>query len=566
MKKKLVALTLSLAMAATAFAGCGAQDVSESPSNASTETAVTGTETSTAGTETSTEGTDVAEEIPVDKFAGTELTIVVKKHNYDTGESWEDKPAMKAAEEATGININWIMIDSGQSERINAMLAGDMPDAFIGNIVKEDTIGANKELFYDLSEEGLLETYAPDVLEDIKSLNGGNGLDLIKWPDGSIRSLITNDASNYANDAEGIMVINKAWLDKLGLQIPTTADEFYNVLCAFRDNDMDGDGDASNEVPFNITQKFWTSKILQGANSWGIAGYTNASKSHYLQLKDGKITSTVDTDEFRAFLEYYNKLVNEGLINLDCFSETSDQRSAKLLSGTVGCFWAWTPEDVGDSELAKEYVVLPPFQALEGVEPVKSGTRDKETFYNNGLVISAECKNVEALLHWWNYLSSSTEMKYFVKYGEQGQAWDIDANGNVFLKTPDGITSDFTINNYHYTYGWSSYSPLILKDELPVVDTTDPYASDAWRKSMVDAVYDMIPEESFSTKKFIEAEKLEERDFIEEELDAYISNFVSTSIIEGVTDESWAAHLEQLKTVQYYEWLEWYQKYVDGTL
>ena len=144
MKKKLVALTLSLAMAATAFAGCGAQDVSESPSNASTETAV-------AGTETSTEGTDVAEEIPVDKFAGTELTIVVKKHNYDTGESWEDKPAMKAAEEATGININWIMIDSGQSERINAMLAGDMPDAFIGNIVKEDTIGANKELFYDLS-------------------------------------------------------------------------------------------------------------------------------------------------------------------------------------------------------------------------------------------------------------------------------------------------------------------------------------------------------------------------------------------------------------------------------
>lgn len=557
MKKKLVALTLSLAMAATVFVGCGSKQTVETPSNASTETTVV------AGTETAA-GTEVSEEIPVDKFAGTEFTIVVKKHNYDTGESWEDKPAMKAAEEATGININWIMIDSGQSERINAMLAGDMPDAFIGNMIKADTIGANMDLFYDLSEEGLLETYAPDALEDIKSLNDGNGLDLITWPDGSIRSLITNDASNYANDAEGIMVINKAWLDKLGLPVPTTADEFYNALCAFRDNDMDGDGDKTNEVPFNITQKFWTSKILQGANSWGIAGYTNSSASHYFQLKDGKITSTVDTNEFRAFLEYYNKLVDEGLINLDCFSETSDQRSAKLLAGTVGCFWAWTPEDVGDAELAKDYVVLPPFQALEGVEPVKSGTRDKETFYNNGLVISAECENVEALLHWWNYLSSSTEMKYFVKFGEKGQSWDIDANGNVFMKTPDGITADFTLNNYQYTYGWASYSPLILKEELPVVDTTDPYASDAWRKSMVDAVYDMLPTESFSTKKFVEPEKLEERDFIEEELDAYISNFVSTSIIEGVTDDSWAAHLEQLKAVQYYEWLDWYQNYVDG--
>ena len=559
MKKKLVALVLSLAMVVTAFTGCGSKPANnETPSSAETSVTseVTGTETQVAE----------AEEIPVDKFAGTELTIVVKKHSYDTGESWGDKPAMKAAEEATGIKINWIMIDSGQNERINAMLAGDMPDAFIGNMIKAETIGANMDLFYDLSEEGLLETYAPDALEDIKSLNGGNGMDLITWPDGSIRSLITNDASNYANDAEGIMVINKAWLDKLGLPVPTTAEEFYNALVAFRDNDMDGDGDASNEVPFNITQKFWTSKILQGANSWGIAGYTNASKSHYFQLKDGKVTSTVDTDEFRAFLEYYNKLIEEGLINMDCFSETSDQRSAKLLSGSVGCFWSWTPEDVGDLELAKEYVVLPPFQALEGVEPVKSGTRDKETFYNNGFVISADCENVEALLHWWNYLSNSLEMKYFVKFGEQGGSWDIDANGNVYMKTPDSVTADFTLNNYQYTYGWCSYSPLILKDELPIVDTTDPYSSDAWRKSMVDAVYDMIPTETFSTKKFVDPEKLDERDFIETELDTYISNFVSTSIIEGVTDATWAAHLEQLKTVQYYEWLEWYQKYIDGTL
>lgn len=562
MKKRITALFLSLALAATMFTGCGNNNVEETKGSTQATAEQTKAEDTTEAVEST--GAVEAEGIPVDYFAGTELTIVAKKHNYDTGESWGDKPAMKAAEEATGIKINWIMIDSGQSERVNAMLAGDMPDAFIGNMISATTIGANMDLFYDLSEEGLLETYAPDALEDIMSLDGG--LDLITWPDGSIRSLITNDASNYNNDAEGIMVINKAWLDKVGMDVPTTADEFYAVLCAFRDNDMDGDGDPTNEIPFNVTQKFWASKILQGANSWGIAGYTNSSKSHYFQLKDGKVTSTVDTDEFRAFLEYYHMLVDEGLLNIDCFSETNDQRSAKLLSGTVGCFWSWTPEDVGDLDLAKEYVVVPPFQALEDVEPVKTGTRDKETFYNNGFVVSADCENVEALLHWWNYLSSSTEMKYFVKFGEQGEAWDIDANGNVYLKTPDSITADFTINNYQYTYGWCSYSPLILKDELPVVDTTDPYASDAWRQSMVDEVYDMLPTETFSTKKFVSPEALDERDFIEDELDTYISNFVSTSIIDGLTDDAWNAHLQQLKTVQYYEWLDWYQQYIDGTL
>ncbi|MBQ8815561.1 MAG: extracellular solute-binding protein [Lachnospiraceae bacterium] len=562
MKKRIAALFLVLSMAAAMFAGCANTSVDETKGN----TEAPAEQTKAPEDDQATDGTQETEAagIPVDYFAGTELTIAVKKHNYDTGESWGDKPAMKAAEEATGIKINWIMIDSGQSERINAMLAGDMPDAFIGNMIKANTIAANMDLFYDLSEEGLLETYAPDALEDIKQLNGG--LDLITWPDGSIRSLITNDECNYNNDAEGIMVINKAWLDKLGLGIPKTADEFYNVLCAFRDNDMDGDGDPTNEIPFNSTEKFWAGKIIQGANSWGIAGYNNSVKSHYFQLKDGKVTSTVDTDEFRAYLEFYHKLMDEGLLNMDCFSETNDQRSAKLLSGNVGVFWSWTPQDVGDLELAKDYVTLPPFQALEGVEPVKSGTRDKETFYNNGFVISAECENVEALLHWWNYLSSSTEMKYFVKFGEKGTSWDIDANGNVYLKRPDDITEDFTESNHHYTYGWSSYSPLILKEELPVVDTSDPYDSTAWRTLMVDEVYDMLPTDTFSTKKFVSPEAEDEKDFIEDELDAYLTNFVATSIVEGVTDDSWNAHLEQLKTVQYYEWLEWYQKYIDGTL
>ena len=562
MKKRIAALFLVLSMVAAMFAGCANNPAEETQGKTEAPT------DQTQGTE-ATQGTDdtqepEAEGIPVDYFAGTELTIAVKKHNYDTGESWGDKPAMKAAEEATGIKINWIMIDSGQNERINAMLAGDMPDAFIGNMIKEATIGANMGLFYDLSEEGLLETYAPDALEDIMQLEGG--LDLITWPDGSIRSLITNDACNYNNDAEGIMVINKAWLDKLGLKVPTTAEEFYNVLCAFRDNDMDGDGDPTNEIPFNSTEKFWAGKIIQGANSWGIAGYNNSVKSHYFQLKNGKVTPTVDTDEFRGFLEFYHKLMDEDLLNRDCFSETNDQRSAKLLSGNVGVFWSLTPEDVGDLELAKDYVTLPPFQALEDVEPVKSGTRDKETFYNNGLTISAKCENVEALLHWWNYLSSSTEKKYFVKFGEKGGSWDIDANGNVYMKTPDNITADFTLNNYQYTYGWCSYSPLILKDELPIVDTKDPYASDAWRKCMVDEVYDMLPTESFSAKKFSSPEAVDERSFIETELDAYLTNFVATSVVEGVTDDSWNAHLQQLKTVQYYEWLEWYQKYIDGTL
>ena len=47
----------------------------------------------------------------------------------------------------------------------------------------------------------------------------------------------------------GPFVINKTWLDQLGLEVPTTVDEFTECLKAFRDaGDLNGNGIA-DEVP-----------------------------------------------------------------------------------------------------------------------------------------------------------------------------------------------------------------------------------------------------------------------------------------------------------------------------
>lgn len=41
---------------------------------------------------------------------------------------------------------------------------------------------------------------------------------------------------------------------------------------------------------------------------------------------------------------------------------------------------------------------------------------------------------------------------------------------------------------------------------------------------------------------------------------------MANSVLYGVTDESWESYLTDLETYGYYDWIEWYQKYVDGTL
>lgn len=53
-------------------------------------------------------------------------------------------------------------------------------------------------------------------------------------------------------DCNGVMFINKTWLDNLGLEVPTTLGELKDVLVAFRDNDANGNGDASDEIPMEL--------------------------------------------------------------------------------------------------------------------------------------------------------------------------------------------------------------------------------------------------------------------------------------------------------------------------
>ena len=36
-----------------------------------------------------------------------------------------------------------------------------------------------------------------------------------------------------------------------------------------------------------------------------------------------------------------------------------------------------------------------------------------------------------------------------------------------------------------------------------------------------------------------------------------------TSVINGVTDESWNAHLQQLEALGINEWVQWYQDFLD---
>ncbi len=542
MKKSVAKRLLCIAMVACMLlVGCGKQgetQTSEKPADVQEQPAAEGQ-------------TEAAKE-------KVTFQIAVSKHALCKSDDFNEMEIFKMAEEATGVHIDWIYVEDGATEKLNAMLTADLPDAFL-YLVYENHIASNMDLFMDISP--ILEENAPHVVADYGKMQE-DGMQRVTWPDGSIRSLMTGLEVSYQNDAESILVINKEWLDKLGMEVPTTIDEMYNVLCAFRDNDMNGNGDPNDEIPLELTEANWAGKSMNLANSWGIAAVDSTDSNYYYKLKDGKVNPTIDTQEYRSYLEFMHKLMAENLMDKEGFTQTNDQYYAKLKSGNVGMWGAWTPYSVMPEELASKYVPVRVMQAEEGITPVKSGRRYKLFANRTGFAITKDCENPERLLQWWDYLSSSTEIKYTMRYGAKGGYWDVNEEGKVYQKTPEGLTADFTVENYKQTYGMNDKCTLILKDEDILVSKEESFTT--WvRVNLVDQVWDQLATE-YLPIRFSDPAKVDERTFMETELNEYARNFTATSIMDGVDDAKWEAHLKQLKALQYYEWIQWYQDYVDG--
>lgn len=548
MKKRMVALMLGMLMLVSSLTGCGSSEEAKQPS---ADAAVESSDAAEDAEEGEVQEGET-EEVLANSFAGTELTIAILRKSTDTTDTFNDKIIIKMVEEATGIHVNWIEVDEAvANERINVMLSeSEQPDVYLG-LLSDDALITNAEMFYDLSEEGLLETYAPHVLEIYDEIlaDGADVRKMLTMPDGTMRSLASNSAVSPTSDAAGIQMINKAWLDKLGLPIPTTADEFYDTLCAFRDNDMNGNGIA-DEIPMSFCNADGNAHIFQYANAFGIAGgHRIGAQNPFLMVKDGTVTSTVDTKEWRAYLEFYNKLISEGLVDAEGFSQTSEQFNAKIAENKVGVYSGWTPA-TGDG---LEFVTFRPFQALDGVEVVKSGNDGYYFGKLSGFVVTKDSKNVEAALTWWDYLHSSGDIMNTAYCGEKDVVWFTTEDGDYY---DDYSTDEAQANNWHNA---------ITTNTCPQRPWRVFTGKRGTRFEMANEVRDLlVPYAEDIQVGLVDPLITEERTFIETDLFDYIKSYAAEAMMDGVTDESWNEYLEGLKEYQYYEWLDWYQRYMDG--
>lgn len=474
------------------------------------------------------------------------FTIYTERQVLDLSESNNDKLAEQMAEATTNIHIDWIETTSS-TEQVNLMLAsGEMPDAFLA-CLSESQVLTNTNRFIPL--EDLIKQYAPNV----KAMYDEYDLwDAARASDGHIYTLLTAEMSYYEQLAGGIPMVNGEWLDKLGIEMPTTLDEYYNMLVAIRDGDPNGNG-VKDEIPIIFCQNDWCTHFMELAGSWGF--------TDYYKISDGKYIMTPMLPEFREFLEFFHKCYEEGLIDPEGFSQSMQQWITKWRENKVGICYIWTANACLEESEAAKWKVLRPFK-IEGIDPVVTGRKDTLNANRYGFAITTQCKNPEALIRWFDAQNADTETKMIWRLGERGKLWDYAEDGSLLTLYPEA-TETMGIENMKYTWAHVNRAPVLhMPHEIEKPDANiSPAGAVRWQ--MVEQVYDLLPETG-TPYRTPPADKLEERVLIWADLSAYLDNFVATAVINGIDDASWEEHLETAEAYGIYEYQQWWQDFMDG--
>ncbi|MBP5332174.1 MAG: extracellular solute-binding protein [Lachnospiraceae bacterium] len=342
---------------------------------------------------------------------GTEMNILIRC----TLTGFDDPSQIKVWQEyekMTGIHVNWTDMGSDRKARVQQALMGEEDFDLIlkGKIAQSSLIEYGQQgVILDFAE--YLPQYAPNCWAYLQS--HPDTLACIQSPEGNIWSLPQVNAGAELRVSRKAW-INKTWLDNLGLAVPKTTEDIYNVLKAFKEQDANGNGDPNDEIPFSTGDWASLQDIFLGAFGVGTRGQHNQVVDW--DTKNDRIRLIGISDEYKEMLQFMNKLYSEGLMDEEQF-DMGKTWTVKQADNRVGMF--------GNTNLAGitmengcEWIGLD--ESIEGPNGSKLWSPVRANFHSVGnAILPATCDCIPEALAWLDYFWTD-EGTLFYHYGVLG--------------------------------------------------------------------------------------------------------------------------------------------------
>ncbi|MEC0176615.1 extracellular solute-binding protein [Paenibacillus favisporus] len=348
-----------------------------------------------------------------------------------------DDPHVKYIAEKTGVQYNLVTTSSGGDpvESMNVMIAsGDLPDIMrpVGG-VEQTLISQGGALALD----ELLPKYAPHVWERIPEE---------AW---NIVRSATDDGKIYYVPKiymipERAPMIRQDWLDKLGLQMPKTKDDYVNVLTAFLNGDPNGNG-TKDELP-TTGREFgtWMDHLF---GMYGVAMWEGKPE---WDIYDGKLQYAGVTENMKAAIQFIRELYEKKLLDNETFLNKGEIWTAKINNNLVGS-WYHLPANLNSRLDAIEK--LAPDVNIKGmpmptVEGFKGFVTQKSVGEPEWLIPKVSEDKAEASLKLLDFFYDPANAD-FVQFGIEGIQHEVVDGKKQLLPADDNRTIGLGMLNYN---------------------------------------------------------------------------------------------------------------------
>ena len=328
--------------------------------------------------------------------------------------AWENNLFFSRMQEKTGISFQFRQHNSteGWTSRKQEIAAGtDLPDVLFKASLSEKDIQDMYAAGVLIDLKPYLAEYAPDLWALLQENEAW--MKAVTLPDGAIPALPGINTLQNNN----MLWINTSWLKNLKLDMPASPEELTETLRRFRDGDPNRNGQ-KDEIPLSFLG-MWELRFLGQA-------YGMIDNDYYVTLRDGKVTSSLMSEENRSFLTWLHQLWEENLLDHNGFNTADSLRQITDEKAAIpyGAFFSISPSTVVPAAAMDQFEVVQPF-AWNGKTVYRDLLGDviRGTF-----AVTSACAKPEKLVSWVNTLYTE-EGARMAQYGLEGEEYVWEENG-----------------------------------------------------------------------------------------------------------------------------------------
>ena len=365
--------------------------------------------------------------------SGERVTLKIEvfdRGNTPTGMTIQDNYLTRYVQESFGdpnnIDVEFVPVPrSEEIEKLNVLMSS-------GSNVPDIVFTYDPNTFNRYASQGGLTDVGPLLDEHAPNLKAFLGDDVLEY--GEFEGTQFSIPAKRSNTGKYASFIRQDWLDALGMPVPTTTDELYETLKAFKEQDPGQTG--GQVIPFGMT----IASAQYETMLWSFIEPLSDEERFTLTQQLGSNDYPTLLPGFKEGLAFMNKLYNDGLISKD-FGLDEDKKKfyEDISSGKTGFF---SEDDVNLYYENGTYDILKANEENANVLPIdvftnSEGKYVKPKYAPNGMYImipKSSQRPVEAMkyLEWM----ASDDHLFHIQNGVEGENFTMEDGIPVALENP----------------------------------------------------------------------------------------------------------------------------------